>query len=88
MPNTLIAVGGAAVAGDYDNDGRLDLLVSGSPDGSSAITKLYHNDGGCRLSDSGVSLAGVMSGAEAWATTTTMGGLTLRSPVPQAALLS
>jgi len=29
--------------GDYDNDGRLDFLLTGSPDGSSGISQLWRN---------------------------------------------
>jgi hypothetical protein len=30
--------------GDYDNDGRLDFILTGSPDGSSGISQLWHNN--------------------------------------------
>ena len=35
---------GAVLWGDYDNDGRLDLILSGQSTGSS-VTRVYHNDG-------------------------------------------
>ncbi|HYY41296.1 MAG TPA: VCBS repeat-containing protein, partial [Pyrinomonadaceae bacterium] len=42
----LPGTGLGACAGDYDNDGRADLLVL-----HSAGVKLFHNDGGARFSD-------------------------------------
>ena len=33
-----------AAWGDYDNDGDPDLALTGSPDGSTAVTKVYRND--------------------------------------------
>ncbi|HKR00397.1 MAG TPA: FG-GAP-like repeat-containing protein [Pyrinomonadaceae bacterium] len=39
-------MGGGAIAGDYDNDGRPDLFIS-----SGGASTLYHNDGGGKFSD-------------------------------------
>jgi len=40
----LLGVFSSSVAwGDYDNDGRLDFLLTGSPDGSSGISQLWRN---------------------------------------------
>ncbi|MEP7340826.1 MAG: FG-GAP-like repeat-containing protein [Acidobacteriota bacterium] len=36
----------SVVLGDYDNDHKLDLLVSGVDTGNKPFIKLYHNDGG------------------------------------------
>ena len=57
----------SAVAwGDYDNDGRLDLLVSGTTNGaaSGAITRIYHNDSG--IFTNFVSLTNLYMSAVAW----------------------
>ncbi len=54
--------------GDYDNDGDLDILASGDPDGNPAtagITRIYRNDGGT-FTDIGATLAGVIDGSVAW----------------------
>jgi len=37
---------GAAAQGDYDNDGDLDLLISGLATPETRVTRLYRNDGG------------------------------------------
>src|SRR5215831_15258539 len=50
--------------GDYDNDGDLDMLVTGFT-GTLSFTRLYRNNGGT-FTDSGVSLAAVQSGSVAF----------------------
>ncbi len=53
--------------GDYDNDGDLDLLLSGSDKNSLRTTKLYRNNGNSGfLEITGTRLAGVTSGSVAW----------------------
>lgn len=56
----------AAAWGDYDNDGKLDLLITGTTNGgpSGAITRIYHNDGG--VFTNFISLPGVYKSAVAW----------------------
>ncbi|HUS17050.1 MAG TPA: FG-GAP-like repeat-containing protein [Chloroflexia bacterium] len=52
--------------GDYDNDGRLDLLLTGQPS-STFITRLYHNDGGGQFTDATpAGFPGVGRGAGVW----------------------
>src|SRR5262249_55448567 len=40
----------SAAWGDYDNDGRLDLLLTGDT-GSGFLSRLFHNDGGGAFHD-------------------------------------
>jgi hypothetical protein len=51
--------------GDYDNDGDLDLLLSGSAD-TAPISCVYRNDGGGVFTDIGAGLTGVDGGSVAW----------------------
>ena len=51
--------------GDYDNDGDLDLLVSGDHDDADEVTALYRNDDGV-LVDIGAGLVPMEDGASAW----------------------
>ncbi|MBI4917566.1 MAG: VCBS repeat-containing protein [Acidobacteria bacterium] len=55
---------GSVAWGDYDNDGDLDILLTGS-DGSAPVSKVYRNDGGAFV-DIGAALAGVSLGSVAW----------------------
>ena len=60
----------SAVAwGDYDNDGNLDLLLTGATSLDypyEPITRIYRNLGGGMFANSGIVLPGVDSGAVAW----------------------
>jgi len=67
---TLIAVSFSAVAwGDYDNDGDLDILLTGGDANiigdPVSTTRIYRNDDGI-FTDIGAGLAGVYSGSVAW----------------------
>ena len=55
-----ISGGGQAVWGDYDNDGRLDVLLTGS-----FLSRIYHNDGGGVFTDINAGLPGQSTGASA-----------------------
>ncbi|MGH7145975.1 MAG: FG-GAP repeat domain-containing protein [Planctomycetota bacterium] len=67
---TLLGVSNGSLAvGDYDNDGHLDLVVQGDPDGtqSDVITKVYHNNGDDTFSDTNANLPGASQGCVAFA---------------------
>ncbi len=62
--------GGAALAGDIDNDGNVDLFVTGggavgSPDGMQPDSKLYRNDGDGTFTDISAT-AGIPGPESAW----------------------
>jgi len=57
---------GALQWGDYDADGDLDLLLTGTPDGGNAISHIYRNDGTGHLSDVAAGLPGLFDGAAIW----------------------
>ncbi|RPJ39050.1 MAG: tandem-95 repeat protein, partial [Planctomycetaceae bacterium] len=72
LPAGLEAVEASALAwGDYDNDGDLDLLLTGLNDAGTVVARLYRNDGpggpGWQFTDAGQSLEGVFDSAVAWA---------------------
>jgi hypothetical protein len=52
--------------GDYDNDGDLDILLTGQDSGFNAVSKVYRNDGGGAFSDIGAGLTGVFRSSAAW----------------------
>jgi len=55
---------GSAAWGDYDNDGDLDILMTGNT-GSGRISRVYENDAGT-FTDIAAGLTGVYSGSVAW----------------------
>ena len=56
----------AAAWGDYDNDGRLDLLVAGEASAGGSFARVYHNNGDGTFTDIGATLMGVAMGSAAW----------------------
>lgn len=50
---------------DYNNDGDLDVAISGA-ESSVYSTKLYDNNGNNTFSNSGISLTGLFGGVHAW----------------------
>ncbi len=63
---TLPSISEASAAwGDYDNDGDLDLLLTGKR-GSSYISKVYRNDAGAFTETAGAGLTGVYRGGAVW----------------------
>ena len=58
LPGVFIS---ASAVGDFDNDGDLDVLLSGRTSAGQILTRLYRNDGSGNLVDTGVALPQVES---------------------------
>ncbi len=56
----------AAAWGDYDNDGDLDIALSGDTGLTTSITRIYRNDGAAGFTRITAGLAGVKRGSLAW----------------------
>src|SRR5690349_1774524 len=66
VPLSLPGVAQGAVAwGDFDNDGKLDLLIAGDT-GAGLITQLYRNNGGGVFTLMPVALPGIKTGSVVW----------------------
>jgi uncharacterized repeat protein (TIGR01451 family) len=66
VPAGLTAVFYSSVAwGDYDNDGDLDILLTGWDNAYEPVSKVYRNDGGT-FADIGAGLTGVRESSVAW----------------------
>jgi hypothetical protein len=59
---------GTSAWGDYNNDGKLDILLTGSMDygGSNNIARVYRNDGDSTFTDINAGLTGVYLSSGAW----------------------
>ncbi len=63
----LIGVYQSSVAwGDYDNDGDLDILLTGTTNGTTAVSKIYRNNGNSTFTDINAGLVGVYYSSVAW----------------------
>jgi hypothetical protein len=56
---------GAVAWGDYDNDGDLDVVISGTSSGGALVASLWRNDGGA-FTDAGANLPGMDLGFAVW----------------------
>lgn len=56
----------AAAWGDYDNDGDMDILLTGDSSGGVVISKVFRNDGNSQFIDIAAGLTGVTQGSVAW----------------------
>jgi hypothetical protein len=58
----------SVAVGDYDNDGKMDILLTGTTNGfaSGAISQLWHNLGNGTFTNIDLKLPGVTQGAVAW----------------------
>ena len=59
-------MGQGVCAGDYDNDGDLDLIVTGYDAGNSPLTRVYRNDGGTLVNTAISNIVSVGEGSVAW----------------------
>ncbi len=62
---SLTAVAGSSAWGDYDNDGDLDILLTGYSS-TGRVSKIYRNNGDNTFTETSITLAGVMSSSVAW----------------------
>jgi hypothetical protein len=57
---------GAASWGDYDNDGHLDLILSGATTGGGLVCGIWHNDGNGGFTNINAGLPGMDLGYAVW----------------------
>jgi gliding motility-associated-like protein len=63
----LHGVSNSAIAwGDYDNDGYLDIILTGYDNNFDVATKIYHNNGNETFTDISTPIPGVHHGSVAW----------------------
>ena len=63
FPNCYV---GAVAWGDYNNDGRPDVVITGAADGGALVAAIWRNDGGGIFTDIGANLPGMDLGFVAW----------------------
>jgi len=56
----------SAIWGDYDNDGDLDILLSGQVSVDNCVSKIYRNEGDVFTEQNGISLIPVYGNSNAW----------------------
>ena len=56
----------SAAWGDYDNDGDLDILLTGASTNAVPIARIYRNNGSSTFTDIDAGLPGVSRGSAAW----------------------
>ncbi|GAB1366536.1 hypothetical protein MASR1M36_14070 [Candidatus Cloacimonadaceae bacterium] len=61
----LIGISGAFAWGDYDNDGDLDIVITGLS-GSGRLSRIYRNDGNETFSEIQIGLPGVTASSISW----------------------
>ncbi len=52
--------------GDYDNDGKADLLIAGGIGPSTFLSEVYHNNGDGTFTAAGAGMIGIREGSVAW----------------------
>jgi hypothetical protein len=52
---------------DYDNDGKLDILLAGLDNQTNVICQVWRNTGNCVFTNINAGLPGIRSGSVAWA---------------------
>ncbi|HEY5909894.1 MAG TPA: FG-GAP-like repeat-containing protein, partial [Verrucomicrobiae bacterium] len=63
FPNCYV---GAVAWADYNNDGKLDILISGATTGGGLVANLWRNEGNGTFTHSGANLPGTDLGFAAW----------------------
>ena len=57
---------GSAAWGDYNNDGKLDVVITGVSDNGALVAAIWRNEGGGVFTDAGANLPGMDLGQVAW----------------------
>jgi hypothetical protein len=76
-PGLAAVARGAAAWGDLDNDGDLDLLLTGTTTAATHDTRLYRNDGAGQFTELAGGLPATRDGSAAWADSDNDGDLDL-----------